>query len=109
MDVVSRGRDNNVDYDGMKSYLGENILNNLKTKFKSESNDYTSKKLLPLYKRNTLMEKNGTMKFGEINLEKKSHNSSMGFGYMHDASQEYLSKDRRYNHVLGNYMNSFEK
>jgi hypothetical protein len=112
MDKMSRGKDDDIDYDGVKSYLGENILNNLKIKFKL--NDYTSKKLLPLYKRNTLIEKNGTTKYGEINLEKKlglgpaGGTGSMGLGYMGDMSQEFLSKDRRYNHILGNYMNSFE-
>jgi hypothetical protein len=112
MDTMSKGKDDEIDYEGIKSYLGENILNNIKTKFKS--NDYTSKKLLPLYKRNTLIEKNGTTKYGEINSEKKlrlgpaAGTGSMGLGYMGDKSHESLCKDRRYNHILGNYMNSFE-
>ncbi len=74
----------------LKSYAAENVMTNTRTKMVDKLSGRIKSQMLPLYVRNTLIEKNGTSVGG-------------------DQTQDVLNKDRRYNHTYGRAVAVFEK
>ena len=75
--------------DVMRSHTAEHIVTNMQKKLVLGNIGYTPQRLLPLYVRNTLMEKNGTSANG-------------------DQAQEVMAMDRRYFHTLGRPLNRLQ-
>lgn len=73
----------------MKSHVAEDIVFNIRNDMVLSSLGYVPKKLVPLYVRNTLLEKNGTTPGG-------------------DQTQAIMSQDARYTHTFGRPLNRFE-
>ena len=76
--------------DAMNSYAAERIMEQTRMNIRDGTSGYTKQQMLPLYVRNTLIEKNGTSIAG-------------------DQTQDVLQKDRRYNHTYGRAAAVFEK
>ena len=76
--------------DAMNSYTAERIMEQTRMNLRNATSGYTKQAMLPLYVRNTLIEKNGTSLDG-------------------DQTQEVLKKDRRYNHTYGRSNAVFER
>lgn len=73
----------------MSSHTAENILFKVKKNMILGDIGYTPQSMLPLYVRNTLIEKNGTTPGG-------------------DQAYDVMSTDRRYSHYVGRPLNRFE-
>ena len=73
----------------MSSHTAENILFQVKKNMILGDIGYTPQSMLPLYVRNTLIEKNGTTPGG-------------------DQAYDVMATDRRYSHYVGRPLNRFE-
>ena len=73
----------------LKSYAARKVMDNTTSRLQDKLSGRIRNQLLPLYVRNTLIEKNGTSVDG-------------------DQTQEVLQKDRRYNHTYGRAVAVFE-
>lgn len=72
--------------DPMISHTAEHIVSDVQKRMVLGDIGYTPQRLLPLYVRNTLLEKNGTSSGG-------------------DQTQDVMAMDRRYSHTLGRPLN----
>eukprot|EP01038_Epipyxis_sp_PR26KG_P004935 gene4935-6903_t len=86
---IPKAFENDNNRNTLSSYVGEQIIQDVRKSLVRTDIGYTPQRLLPLYIRNTLIETNGTSANG-------------------DQNYDVMSTDRRYNHYVGRVLNRFE-